>query len=134
MFVRNKEGQMVPLGTLVTITPTVGPSLISLFNLYPTATIIGLPADGFSSGEVLTLMEEIARRTLAPRHRVRVELHVLSGEAGRPSDAGARLRGMARAAQDALLGGCAGGIACRTTPSRRRPSACDMINEPLATL
>ena len=66
MFVRNKEGQMVPLGTLVTITPTVGPSLISLFNLYPTATIIGLLADGFSSGEVLTLMEEIARRTLPP--------------------------------------------------------------------
>ena len=66
MFVRNRDGQMVPLGTLVTITPTVGPSLISLFNLYPTATIIGLPADGFSSGEVLTLMEEIARRTLPP--------------------------------------------------------------------
>jgi hydrophobic/amphiphilic exporter-1 (mainly G- bacteria), HAE1 family len=64
MFVRNKDGQMIPLGTLVKITPTVGPSLISLFNLYPTATIIGLPADGFSSGEVLTLMEEIARRTL----------------------------------------------------------------------
>src|SRR6476620_9965101 len=59
-------GITVPLGTLVTITPTVGPSLISLFNLYPTATIIGLPADGFSSGEVLTLMEEIARRTLPP--------------------------------------------------------------------
>ncbi len=66
MFVRNRDGQMVPLGTLVTIMPTVGPSLISLFNLYPTATIIGLPADGFSSGEVLTLMEEIARRTLPP--------------------------------------------------------------------
>src|ERR1700704_3900983 len=69
MFVRNRDGQMVPLGTLVTITPTVGPSLISLFNLYPTATIIGLPADGFSSGEVLTLMEEIARRTLPPGPR-----------------------------------------------------------------
>jgi HAE1 family hydrophobic/amphiphilic exporter-1 len=66
MFVRNKDGQMVPLGTLVRITPTIGPSLISLFNLYPTATIIGLPADGFSSGEALTLMEEIARRTLPP--------------------------------------------------------------------
>ena len=66
MFVRNRDGQMVPLGTLVTITPTVGPSLISLFGLDPTATIIGLPADGFSSGEVLTLMEEIARRTLPP--------------------------------------------------------------------
>ena len=37
----------------------VGPSLISLFNLYPSATIIGLPAEGFSSGEVLKLMEEL---------------------------------------------------------------------------
>jgi hydrophobic/amphiphilic exporter-1 (mainly G- bacteria), HAE1 family len=55
---------MIPLGTLVKITPTVGPSLISLFNLYPTATIIGLPAQGVSSGQALTLMEEIARRTL----------------------------------------------------------------------
>jgi multidrug efflux pump subunit AcrB len=64
MFVRNKDGHMIPLGTLVKITPTVGPSLISLFNLYPTATIIGLPAQGVSSGQALTLMEEIARRTL----------------------------------------------------------------------
>jgi hydrophobic/amphiphilic exporter-1 (mainly G- bacteria), HAE1 family len=64
MFVRNRDGHMVPLGTLVKITQTVGPSLISLFNLYPTATIIGMPADGFSSGETLTLMGEIARRTL----------------------------------------------------------------------
>jgi hydrophobic/amphiphilic exporter-1 (mainly G- bacteria), HAE1 family len=66
MFVRNKDGHMIPLGTLVKMTPTIGPSLISLFNLYPTATIIGLPADGFSSGEVMTLMEEVARRTLPP--------------------------------------------------------------------
>jgi HAE1 family hydrophobic/amphiphilic exporter-1 len=57
---------MIPLGTLVTMTPSVGPALISLFNLRPSATIIGLPADGVSSGEVLTLMEEIARRTLPP--------------------------------------------------------------------
>src|SRR5262249_8379505 len=66
MFVRNKDGQMIPLGTLVKISPTIGPSLISLFNLYPTATIIGLPAQGVSSGPALTLMEEIARRTLPP--------------------------------------------------------------------
>ncbi len=66
LSVRNKRGDMIPLGTLVTITPSVGPALISLFNLRPSATIIGLPADGVSSGEVLTLMEEIARRTLPP--------------------------------------------------------------------
>ena len=64
--VRNKNGDMIPLGTLVKITPAVGPSIISMFNLYPAATIIGLPAVGFSSGEVLNLMEEIARRTLPP--------------------------------------------------------------------
>jgi hydrophobic/amphiphilic exporter-1 (mainly G- bacteria), HAE1 family len=66
LTVRNKDGEMIPLGTLVKITPTVGPSLISLFNLYPSSTIIGLPAEGFSSGEVLKLMEEIASRTLPP--------------------------------------------------------------------
>ena len=66
MFVRNRDGQMIPLGTLVKITPIVGPSLISLYNLRPTATIIGLPAQGVSSGQALTLMEEIARRTLPP--------------------------------------------------------------------
>jgi HAE1 family hydrophobic/amphiphilic exporter-1 len=66
MLVRNRDGNMIPLGTVVKITPTVGPSLISLYNLYPAATIIGLPADGVSSGEVMTLMEEIARRTLPP--------------------------------------------------------------------
>jgi HAE1 family hydrophobic/amphiphilic exporter-1 len=66
LTVRNKDGNMIPLGTLVKMTPAVGPSLVSLFNLYPSATIIGLPAPGFSSGEVLNLMEEIAHRTLPP--------------------------------------------------------------------
>ena len=64
--VRNSDGDMIPLGTLVKIAPAVGPSLISLYNLYPSATIIGLPAQGFSSGEVLTLMEQIAESTLPP--------------------------------------------------------------------
>ena len=66
LTVRNQQGDMVPLGTLVTITPTVGPSLISLYNLYPAATIIGLQAPGFSSGEAIAIMEQIARRTLPP--------------------------------------------------------------------
>jgi HAE1 family hydrophobic/amphiphilic exporter-1 len=41
-MVRNSQGNMVPLGTVETITQSVGPSLISLYNLYPSATIIGL--------------------------------------------------------------------------------------------
>lgn len=66
LTVRNQQGQMVPLGTVATITPTVGPSLISLFNLYPSSSIIGLPAQGYSSGQALALMEQVANRTLPP--------------------------------------------------------------------
>jgi HAE1 family hydrophobic/amphiphilic exporter-1 len=64
--VRNKQGSMIPLGTMVHITPTVGPSLLSLYNLYPSSTVIGLPATGFSSGEALGLMEQIAAGLLPP--------------------------------------------------------------------
>jgi hydrophobic/amphiphilic exporter-1 (mainly G- bacteria), HAE1 family len=62
--VRNQQGSMVPLGTLVDISPTVGPPLIGLYNLYPSASVLGLPAAGFSSGAALRLMDEVAARTL----------------------------------------------------------------------
>jgi HAE1 family hydrophobic/amphiphilic exporter-1 len=66
MMVRNQQGNMIPLGTVAKITPTVGPSLISLYNLYPSSTVIGLAAQGFSSGQSMTLMEQIAAKTLPP--------------------------------------------------------------------
>ncbi len=64
LMVRNSAGDMIPLGTVATITPSVGPSLISLYNLYPSASVIGLPATGYSSGQSMVLMEEIAAKTL----------------------------------------------------------------------
>jgi HAE1 family hydrophobic/amphiphilic exporter-1 len=64
--VRNKDGNMIPLGTLVKITPSVGSAMISLYNLYPSATIIGIPATGFSSGDAIALMEQIAASSLPP--------------------------------------------------------------------
>jgi HAE1 family hydrophobic/amphiphilic exporter-1 len=66
LTVRNKNGDMIPLSTILTLTPSVGPSLISLYNLYPTASVIGVPAQGFSSGDSIRLMEAIAADTLAP--------------------------------------------------------------------
>ena len=39
--VRNKQGAMIPLGTMIHITPSVGPSLFSLYNLYPSSTVLG---------------------------------------------------------------------------------------------
>ncbi|MCO5131894.1 MAG: multidrug efflux RND transporter permease subunit [Xanthobacteraceae bacterium] len=66
LTVRNKNGDMIPLGTVLTLTPSVGPSLISLYNLYPTASIVGMPARGFSSGDSIKLMEEVATHALPP--------------------------------------------------------------------
>ncbi len=66
LAVRNAAGQMVPLGTVLRLTPVAGPALVSLYDLYPSATIIGLPAAGTSSGDALRLMDSIAARTLPP--------------------------------------------------------------------
>jgi HAE1 family hydrophobic/amphiphilic exporter-1 len=66
LAVRNKDNNMIPLGTVLTVTPNVGPSLISLYNLYPSATVIALPAPGVSTGETMKLMEEAAAHTLPP--------------------------------------------------------------------
>jgi HAE1 family hydrophobic/amphiphilic exporter-1 len=66
LMVRNSQGEMVPLGTVASIAPSVGPSLISLYNLYPSASVIGLPAQGYSSGQSMALMEQIAAKTLPP--------------------------------------------------------------------
>ncbi len=62
--VRAGDGTMVPLGTILEIAPVPGPALVQLYNLYPSATIIGQPAPGFSSGDALGLMDEIAAKAL----------------------------------------------------------------------
>ncbi|WP_428483558.1 efflux RND transporter permease subunit [Rhodopila sp.] len=62
--VRTNGGTMIPLGTIVRVAPATGPALIQLYNLYPSATILGTPAPGFSSGEALALMQQIADHDL----------------------------------------------------------------------
>jgi hydrophobic/amphiphilic exporter-1 (mainly G- bacteria), HAE1 family len=64
LWVRNQQGNMIPLGTVIKVEPIVGAPLISLYNLYPSSTITGLPAAGFSSGQALGLMEQNAAATL----------------------------------------------------------------------
>ena len=66
LSVRSEDGKMVPLGALAQVKTDVGPALISLYNLYPSATIVGGAGDGFSSGEALSVMEQIADKTLPP--------------------------------------------------------------------
>jgi HAE1 family hydrophobic/amphiphilic exporter-1 len=64
LTVRSQGGQMVPLGALVELHPTTGPALITLYNLYPAATISGSPAPGYSSGQAISLMEDLAGKVL----------------------------------------------------------------------
>jgi HAE1 family hydrophobic/amphiphilic exporter-1 len=64
--VRSSTGKMVPIGALAQIKPARGASLISLYNLYPSAAVIGAPAPGFSSGQALALMDQVANRALPP--------------------------------------------------------------------
>ncbi len=66
LSVRNSSGSMVPLGTLVDIKQAAGPSLISLYNLHPSAAVVGIPARGYSSGQAMSLMEQMAARTFPP--------------------------------------------------------------------
>ena len=64
--VRNQNGDMIPLGTVLSIKPSSGPSLISLYNLYPSASVVGVQAQGFSSGDAMKLMEQVAADKLPP--------------------------------------------------------------------
>ena len=62
--VRNLKGEMVPLGTLVKVEKRLGPQIIPRYNLYPSASINGSAAPGYSSGQALKLMEQMAERKL----------------------------------------------------------------------
>jgi hydrophobic/amphiphilic exporter-1 (mainly G- bacteria), HAE1 family len=64
LYVRNDQGQVVPLGTMITVHPTLSSELITRYNLYPAAAVFGAAAPGFSSGEALSLMEQVANATL----------------------------------------------------------------------
>jgi hydrophobic/amphiphilic exporter-1 (mainly G- bacteria), HAE1 family len=64
--VKAGNGTMTPIGTVVDIKEVQGPLLISLYNLYPSATVVGSPAPGFSSGEALDIMDQIGQHELPP--------------------------------------------------------------------
>lgn len=62
--VRAGNGTMTPIGTVVDVKEVQGPLLISLYNLYPSATVVGNSAPGFSSGEALDIMDQIGEQGL----------------------------------------------------------------------
>ena len=63
-YVRNNNGAMVPMATLIDSEPTSGPEFTYRFNLYRAAEVTGQPAPGFSSTQALNALEEVAAQVL----------------------------------------------------------------------
>ena len=63
-YVRNKDGDMVPLSALVSTRSIAGPEYTNRFNLYRSAQIIGAAAPGYSSGQAMDALDEVAKEVL----------------------------------------------------------------------
>ena len=64
MFIRTSSGEMAPIGQFVTLTKVYGTETLSRFNLYSSIQVNGLPADGYSTGEAIAAIAEVAKKTL----------------------------------------------------------------------
>lgn len=64
MFIRTSSGEMAPIGQFVTLTKVYGTETLSRFNLYSSIQVNGLPADGYSTGEAIAAIAEVAKETL----------------------------------------------------------------------
>ncbi|WP_067033793.1 efflux RND transporter permease subunit [Allomuricauda sp. CP2A] len=64
LFVKNEEGEMVPYSAFMTMEKKLGPNEITRYNLYNSAAIRGLPAAGFTSGDAIKAIQEVAEQSL----------------------------------------------------------------------
>jgi hydrophobe/amphiphile efflux-1 (HAE1) family protein len=62
--VRNSSGDTVPLGSFTTVSDTTGPYRVPRYNLYPAAELDGAPAPGFSQGQAIQTMQQLAAEAL----------------------------------------------------------------------
>jgi hydrophobic/amphiphilic exporter-1 (mainly G- bacteria), HAE1 family len=64
MYVRNEKGEMVPYSAFMTMTKTQGPNEITRYNMYNSSAIRGAPAKGFTTGDTIAAVREVAATTL----------------------------------------------------------------------
>ncbi len=70
LYTRNAQGQMVPLSSVVTTSYTTGPDLVPHFNGFPAAEITGNAASGYSSGQAMKAIEEVAAEVMPKNYAV----------------------------------------------------------------
>lgn len=64
LFVKNDHGEMVPYSAFMKMKKTQGPNEITRYNLYNSAAIRGVPAPGYTSGDAIAAIQEVAKNTL----------------------------------------------------------------------
>ncbi|MDO1450653.1 efflux RND transporter permease subunit [Rhodocytophaga aerolata] len=64
LFVKNKDGEMVPFSTFIKLERVYGPEQLTRYNMYTSAMINGSPAPGYSSGDAIEAVERVAKETL----------------------------------------------------------------------
>ncbi|MFN4083944.1 MAG: efflux RND transporter permease subunit [Bacteroidia bacterium] len=64
LFVKNDKGEMVPYSAFVTMRKTQGPNEITRFNLYTSSAIRGVPQEGYTTGDAIAAIKEVASETL----------------------------------------------------------------------
>lgn len=64
MFVRTEDGEMAPVGQFITLTKVYGAETLNRFNLYSSIAVNGMPTDGYSTGDAINAIAEVAKQTL----------------------------------------------------------------------
>lgn len=64
LFVKNEEGEMVPYSSFMRFEKRLGPNEITRYNMYNSAAIRGLPSEGYTSGDAIRAIQEVAKQTL----------------------------------------------------------------------
>ena len=70
VFVRSQNNTMVPLNAVVSVSRIVGPDIVERFNIFPAAKVMGNPAPGFSSGQAIAAMQQVAAETLGSDYTI----------------------------------------------------------------
>lgn len=65
LYVKNEEGEMVPYSSFTTLVKKLGPNEVTRYNLYNSAAIAGQPAKGYTTGDAIKAIKEVAEMTLS---------------------------------------------------------------------
>ncbi|SDL78040.1 efflux RND transporter permease subunit [Chryseobacterium taihuense] len=70
LYVKNDHGEMVPYSAFMTMKKTQGPNEITRYNMYNSAAIRGLPAEGYTTADAIQVINEVAEKTLPHGYKV----------------------------------------------------------------